>query len=167
VHPQALRFYADMLANLEPRAVVEFGSCNMNGSVRDVYPQALSWHGIDQQPGPGVDEIADAATWQTDETFGLVICAEVFEHTPDWPRIIDTAFTVLEHGGLFLASCATGFRPPHSAVDGGALRPGEYYANVDPDEMWAVLDKYAWTDGQIIEADGHFGGDDLYVRAVK
>ena len=167
MHPQALRFYADMLANLEPRTVVEFGSCNMNGSVRDVYPQAESWWGIDTQPGPGVDELADAATWQTDRTFGLVICAEVFEHSPDWAAIIDTAHRVLEPGGLFLASCATGNRPPHSAVDGGPLRDGEFYANVDPDEMWAVLDKHAWTDGQLIEADGHFGGDDLYIRAVK
>lgn len=167
MHAQALDFYRRELAHLEPRTVVEFGSCDMNGSVRSVYPQASSWWGIDRQPGAGVDEIADAATWTTDRTFGVVVCAEVFEHTPHWALILHTAHTVLEPGGLFVASCATGRRPPHSAVDGGPLRDGEFYENVDPDDLWQALAAFDWSDGEVIEADGYFGGDDLYVKAVK
>lgn len=167
MHAQALDFYRRNLVHLEPLDVIEFGSCDMNGSVRSVYPQALSWLGVDRQPGVGVDIVADAATWTTDQRFGLCVCAEVFEHTPAWRDILITAYTVLVPCGLLLASCATGNRPPHSAVDGGALRPGEFYENVDPDNLWTVMDTQGWTEGEVIEADGYFGGDDLYVRAVK
>lgn len=167
MHAQAFEFYRAQLADLAPLSVVEFGACNMNGSVRDAYPQASSWLGVDVQEGPGVDVVADAATWMTSERFAVCVCAEIFEHTPDWRAILETAFSVLAPGGLLVASCATGRRPPHSAVDGGPLRPGEYYANVDPDEMCAALDKQGWSEGSVIEADGYFGADDLYVRAVK
>lgn len=166
MHPQALAFYRSSLSALPPMSVVEFGSCDMNGSVRDAYT-ASSWLGLDVQAGPGVDLVVDVASWVTDERFDICICAEVFEHTPVWRAILDTAFSVLRPGGLFVASCATGRRPPHSAVDGGPLRPGEYYANVDPDDMWSALAKQGWADGSVVQADGHFGGDDLYVKATK
>jgi SAM-dependent methyltransferase len=165
MHDAALAFYTRQLADLDPLDVVEFGSCNMNGSARDAYPQAKSWLGIDIQPGPGVDIVADAATWDTDQRFDVCICAEAFEHTPAWRDIIATAHRVLRDGGLFLASCATNRRPPHSAVDGGALRAGEYYANVS----WLDLSfaMRGWSDGEVVEADGYFGQDDLYVWAIR
>lgn len=165
MHPQALAFYQAHLTGLPPLEVVEFGSCDMNGSVRSVYPQAASWLGIDVQPGPGVDLVDDAATWHTNVRYDIVICAEAFEHTPTWPQIIGTARAVLRPGGLFLASCATGNRPAHSAVDGGPLRAGEFYQNVDPDLLRSCLTR--WSEFDVIEADGHYGGDDLYLRAVK
>ena len=165
MHDQALAFYRSHLAGLPPLKVVEFGSCDINGSVRSVYPQAASWLGVDVQPGRGVDLVADAATWVTRTRYDIVICAEAFEHTASWPEIIGTARAVLKAGGLFLASCATGNRPAHSATDGGPLRPGEHYANVDPDLLKSGLTK--WTEYDVIEADGHYGGDDLYLRAVK
>jgi SAM-dependent methyltransferase len=165
MHAQALNFYQAELQNLPPLRVVEFGACDMNGSVRQVYPQAASWLGVDRQYGPGVDIVADAAVWRTDDRFDLCICAEVFEHTPDWRRIIDTAQAVLTGGGLFLASCARADRPPHSAVDGGHLREGEFYRNIIP--ALVELHLAPWSDSEVIEADGHFGNDDLYMRAIK
>lgn len=167
MHPQALNFYYQHLNPLPPLTVVEFGSCDMNGTVRSVYPQALSWLGVDRQEGPGVDVVADAASWVTADRFDICVIAEVFEHTPFWRDILTTAHLVLNDGGILLASCATGNRPPHSAVDGGALRDGEFYENVDPDDLWLALDKQGWSDGEIIEADGYFGGDDLYIRAIR
>lgn len=167
MHPQALEFYRRNLQHLPALRVVEFGACDMNGSVRQVYPQAASWLGVDRQPGPGVDVIADAATWTTPTLYDVCVCAEVFEHTPFWREIISTARLALVDGGLFVASCATGRRPAHSAVDGGPIRDGEYYENVDPDDLWLELDRQGWSDGEVIEADGVFGGDDLYVRAVR
>lgn len=166
MHAAALAFYRANLAALPPLSVVEFGSCDMNGSVRDVYT-ASSWLGIDVQDGPGVDVVADVATWRTDQRFEICVCAEVFEHTPDWRAILATAFDVTTPDGVFVASCATGLRPPHSAVDGGPLRPGEYYANVEPDEMWQALDAQDWAQIAVTKADGYFGGDDLYIRATK
>lgn len=165
MHAQALDFYRRELCGLPRLRVVEFGSCDMNGTVRSVYPNAASWFGIDLQPGRNVDLVADASKWTPDDTYDVCVIAEVFEHTADWPALIETAHRALVPGGILVASCATGNRPAHSAVDGGHLRDGEFYANVDPDDMRAAL--AGWTSCEVIEADGHFGGDDLYVRAVK
>ncbi len=163
MHEQAQAFFATNLAGLPPLRVVEFGSLNVNGSLRDIY-EAQSWFGIDLRHGKGVDLVADAATWRTSELFDLVLCAEVFEHTPDWEAILDTAWFALAHGGLFLASCATGNRPPHS-VGGGTLDPFEFYRNVPADEMSEALAR--WADVSVTVADGHFGADDLYVCARR
>lgn len=166
MHPQALDLYRRNLSPLPPLRVVEFGSCQMFGSIRSVYPQAKSWLGIDVQEGPGVDLVQDAATWDTDERFDVVICAEVFEHTPDWRFILAKAWEVLLPGGLLVASCATNERPSHSAMDGGPLRDGEFYRNVDEADMSAALQQIGF-DAKVSVEDGHFGNDDLYVVATK
>lgn len=166
MHTAALTFYEGALSSLPPLNVVEFGACNINGSVRSVCSQATSWLGLDIQAGPGVDLVQDAATWETGERFDLVICAEVFEHTPDWRLILAKAYEVLVVGGLLVASCATNDRPPHSAFDGGPLREGEFYRNVPEDEMSEALDQIGFT-SIVRVADGHFGNDDLYITAVR
>ena len=167
MHAQSLAFYEANLAGLGPLDVVEFGSCDMNGTVRSVYPQAKSWHGVDLQPGPHVDEVADAATWVSARKFGICVCAEVFEHTPVWRGILSSARLALLDGGLLVATCATGHRHPHSAVDGGPLRAGEFYENVDPDDMRYELDRQGWSFSTVQVTDGYFGGDDLQVWAIR
>lgn len=167
MHANALNFYASVLSRLDARTVLEFGSCNLNGSPRDVYHQAASWHGVDVVAGVGVDEVADAATWDSDRRFDVVICAEVFEHTPDWRLIVDNAYAHLNDGGMFLATCATANRPPHSAVDGGMVRAGEWYANVDLTEMRDHLAGMGWDSFTVVVTDGHFGQDDLQVEAIR
>lgn len=167
MHDAAFQFYKSQLENLPPLHVLEFGSYNINGSVRDAYPQAASWWGIDIAAGNGVDEVADATEWQSNKRFDIVICAEAFEHTISWGEIIQNAYDHLVEGGLFLASCASRDRPPHSAFDGGALRDGEYYANISPDQMEAFMSEMWWNSYQVIPADGYFGNDDLYLIAKK
>lgn len=167
MHPQALAFYQQNLGHLAPLTVVEFGACDMNGTVRSVYPQASSWVGVDCQAGPGVDVVADAATWVTDQRFDVCVIAEVFEHTPRWADVLRSGRDVLHPGGLLVASCATGNRPAHSAVDGGPIRDGEFYENVPAEQVRAELTRQGWAEGEVIEADGVFGGDDLYVRAIR
>jgi SAM-dependent methyltransferase len=167
MHDAAFAFYKDNLHSLDPMNVLEFGSYNINGSVRDAYPQAQSWWGLDIAQGSGVDEVADASQWRSDTRFDIVICAEAFEHTPDWKKIIENAKEHLNVGGLFLASCASRDRPPHSAFDGGALRDGEFYENLSPEEMTQCLASMGWSSFEVIPADGYFGNDDLYIKAIK
>lgn len=167
MHDAAFAFYKDNLHSLDPMDVLEFGSYNINGSVRDAYVNSASWHGIDVVPGNGVDEVGDASIWKSDKRYDIVICAEAFEHTPEWKKIIENAKEHLNTGGLFLASCASRSRPPHSAVDGGALQDGEYYKNISPEEMTEYLEGMNWSSFEVIPADGYFGDDDLYIKAVK
>lgn len=167
MHDAAFAFYSRALQVLPPLDVLEFGSYNINGSVRDAYPQARSWWGIDIAEGNGVDEVADAVHYLSSRRYDVVICAEAFEHTPHWPEIIANAYNHLEDGGYFFASCASRDRPPHSAFDGGPLRDGEYYQNVSPGEMMEVMEAMDWKSFEVIPADGYFGNDDLYIKAIK
>lgn len=167
MHTAAFNFYEKELSSLPSLDVLEFGSFDINGSVRDAYPKAKSWWGIDIAEGRGVDEVADATEWKSDKRFDVVVCAEAFEHTASWRDIITNAYEHLNPGGLFVASCATKARPPHSAFDGGALREGEYYKNVDPGIMGEFMMSLNWESYEVNVADGYFGNDDLYIKAVK
>lgn len=121
-------------------AVLDIGGRNINGTVRDLFPHS-DFTALDIAPGEGVDIVADASTWTPDRAYDVVTCTEVFEHTGSWPEIVGTAYMALRPGGRFIATMAGPGRPEHSAIDGGPrLHPGEYYGNVDPDELTKVLD---------------------------
>ena len=140
--------------------VIEVGSLNINGSVRELAPDA-DWYGIDIVAGPDVDEVADGATWTPVWTPDVVVCCEVFEHTPDWATIIGNMASWLPLEGQMILTCAGPGRAPHSAVDGGPLREGEWYENIDPNRMSAVLREHN------IVYTMKLAGGDLYVHGYK
>jgi hypothetical protein len=132
MHTEAMDFVKAQVASYGPFGrVVEFGSQDINGSVRELFGDA-EYLGIDVVPGPGVDLVADAAEWKTRRKYDCVVCCEVFEHTPRWPMILERAYEALRLKGLLILTAATDPREPHSAVDGWDLKEGEYYYNVDP-----------------------------------
>lgn len=111
--------------------VLEFGSLDINGSIRSIFEShSSSYVGVDLQTGPGVDVVCSANEFDTDEEFDIVVSCEVFEHTPLWREIIDNAHRLLRQGGLFIATMAGEGRAPHSAIDGNTPRDCEYYDNV-------------------------------------
>lgn len=128
MHPEVFEFVQRM--GLAPRVVVECGSHNVNGTVRDLFP-GVAWTGVDPNPGPGVDVCTDFQDYWPHIAPDLVVCCEVLEHTRDVAGIVAHAFEILAKGGLFLVTCATTGRAAHSAFDGGPLRDGEFYRNVE------------------------------------
>lgn len=139
--------WVEQHAPREPGAVLDIGGRNINGTVRSLFPFATAYVALDIADGPEVDIVADASTWTPDRAYDVVVCCEVFEHTPTWPDICQTAFKACLPGGLFIATMAGPGRPAHSAIDGGwTLHPGEHYANVDPDDLRRVLIAGGWTD---------------------
>lgn len=162
MHPEAKAWVAASVKGRRYGRVLEFGSLNINGAVRDVI-DAVRYHGIDLQEGPGVDEVADAAMFRSTSRVDLVVCCEVLEHTPI-EGILANAHQNLRGGGVLLVTCATTPRAPHSAVDGGKLRVGEYYVNVDPDHLAATTELVGFV---VQDLNVHFGRGDLYMRAKK
>jgi SAM-dependent methyltransferase len=148
-----------------PSRVLEFGSLNINGTARDYAPTAF-WWGLDMQDGPGVDEVADAASWCPIESFAAdtVVCAEVLEHTPNSLQIIANAYRHLKPGGRFLMTCASHGRQPHSAIDGGPLRDGEYYENITPAEYRNMAELAGFV---ITHSQYHADRGDLYALGIK
>lgn len=123
--------------------VLEFGSLDINGSVRSLFDELIagggSYLGIDVQEGPGVDLVADASVYNGDVDYDIVVCCEVFEHTALWQKIIKNAHSLLVPGGMFVATMAGEGRPPHSAIDENPIRDWEYYKNVTSQMLESAL----------------------------
>lgn len=120
--------------------VLEVGALNINGSARAAV-LADAYHGIDRVSGPGVDEIADAHGYTPAEAPDLVVCAEVLEHDPDPAGLVSRLWSWIQaEGGVLILTAASPGRAPHSAIDGGPVRPGEHYAGI------AHADLRAWCD---------------------
>jgi SAM-dependent methyltransferase len=130
----AAREYIQLMLPEDVNTVLEVGGRDINGGLRDLLPEA-KWCSVDLYEGPGVDVVADFCDYVHPDKVDLVICAEVFEHTPKWPLIIKQAALNLKPEGSFIITTATGRRKPHSAIDGGELREGEHYANIEPNDL--------------------------------
>jgi SAM-dependent methyltransferase len=126
----AARLFIRQFATTEPVAVLEVGSRDVNGGIRDLFRNA-AYTGVDITEGDGVDIVADAASWEPDRQYDIVICAEVLEHAPAWRDIVKTCWRALRPGGLFVMTAAGPGRKPHSAYCDE--EPGdEWYENIDP-----------------------------------
>lgn len=120
--------------------ILEFGSLDINGSIRALLQEYSDLYiGVDMQDGPGVDIVYNAKDYKSDILFDLIVCCEVFEHTSEWPDIIDNSYNLLVDNGVFIATMAGQGRFEHSAIDGGPKRPEEYYANVMASELESRL----------------------------
>lgn len=149
MHDAAYQWVAEFVDRYGPFAgtVVEFGSLDINGSVRSLFANADRYIGVDSQPGPGVDEVCDAVLFAKRHRLGspkglqieatCVVCTEVFEHTDNWRALIGAAAKLLMPGGVFICTAAGPGRPKHSIYPDGhgpdGIRPGEWYENIDPD----------------------------------
>lgn len=148
-----------------PSRVCDLGARLVNDDrTLDAMPRALfqgaAVAGVDLVAGAGVDVVADAATWGESVAFDLVICTEVLEHTEQAGAIIDNARRLLRPGGVLLLTAAGVGRAPHSAVDGGPLRDGEFYRNVSEAQMRAWLAAFPVALVQV-------QGEDIYALGVK
>lgn len=137
--------------------VLEIGSLDINGSVRSLFDDLVadggSYLGIDVQEGPGVDLVADASVYSSDIKYDIVVCAEVFEHTAVWPKIVKNAHSLLVENGMFIATMAGEGRRPHSAIDENPIRSWEYYKNVTAEDLSAKLATFSENKVDVYEQD--------------
>lgn len=168
MHDSAYSFVERTVHELEigpERSVAEFGSRDVNGSVRPLFGPDFT--GLDVTDGPGVDIVADGAKWIADRKYDCVVSCEVLEHAEDWREIVANMARCVRSGGSIIITCATGSRKPHSAVDGGSLRDLEYYGNVDPEELRTALKGFSEDIHVEVRDVGPNHGDDLYCWMVK
>ena len=163
MHASAFNWAAKTLEGRTFNGVVEFGSRNVNGAIKQVVNHTGYYIGVDIKPGPDVDIVMDAADYQGTPV-ELVICMETLEHAENWAEIVMSASDNLLTGGWFVMTCAGTGRAPHSAVDGGQLRDGEYYQNIGAQDFKNVAHK-AGLMVKKLEVRPQLG--DLYVLAEK
>jgi len=160
MHTEAYEFVSKF-ATQDNITVIEIGSRDLNGSVRQLFPCAV-WVGLDLYPGPAVDIVCDAASYVPDSLVDLVVCCEVLEHAPNWRELIQCAASWLQPGGRMIITCAGPGRAPHSHHDGGELREGEYYGNLSAD---AIAEELHYSGLHLISCDQ--SGEDTQAAAFR
>ena len=103
--------------------VLEVGSHNVNGGVRQFFKDADEYIGIDPFAGKDVDLVAssyDIPKFFKKESFDCVICCEMLEHDPypDWS--LQNMKNVLKPGGWLIISSPGLAQDLHKA-------PNDYY----------------------------------------
>ena len=120
--------------------VLEAGSLDMNGTVREWFPKGCEYIGLDWRPGPGVDAVALVHEWHgRRKYFDTVISTEMLEHDPYWQKSIAAMVQFVRPGGNLVITCAGPGRAAH-CVD---TSPGkDYYENRTIGEILALLPEF-------------------------
>lgn len=162
MHAEALDWLTKHAGGLgTPGTVVDVGGRNINGSPRHLFPGS-DYTAVDLHPGPGVDVVSDIRDWQPPAPVDVVVCAEVLEHAPRPAEVIDACRRLLRDGGTLLITAAAPPRAAHSHIDGGRLRDGEHYANIEHAQLHGWL--AGWSKADV---EYHPGRGDVYAKAAK
>lgn len=94
--------------------VAEFGSYNINGSVRTCFKNYKKYVGVDWRPQEGyVDVVGLAHEVKLDETFDTVISASLLEHDPYWEKSLKKMVFYMKGDGALFLSWGAALNPPH------------------------------------------------------
>ncbi|MBA3781025.1 MAG: methyltransferase domain-containing protein [Nocardioides sp.] len=94
--------------------ILEIGSYDVNGSMREGFAAAGEYVGVDLTPGPGVDVIGFGHELsEPDGAFDIAVSGECFEHDPHWRATFENMSRMTKPGGLVAFTCASHGRPEH------------------------------------------------------
>lgn len=176
-HPEQVGFFEAVVdANetlIEGASVLEIGSYDVNGSVRNIFAAAGRYVGIDLVEGPGVDFVRFGHEFDhPDSSYDVTISGECLEHDPHWRDTFSNMVRLTRPGGLVAFSCASRGRPEHgtSRTD-KTFSPGtqavgvDYYRNLNEKDFTDTLPFGAmFTAYRFWYLPTHF---DLYFAGVK
>lgn len=124
MHDSVMKFVQDNLYMTEVvgRYVLEVGSKNVNGGVRDWITKNLfpmSYLGVDMEGGPGVDVICRAeelvaVVWpMRKSTYDIVISTEMLEHCEDWRSAVSNMKRMTHPNGILIITTRSPGFPRH------------------------------------------------------
>ncbi len=91
--------------------IVEFGSYNVNGSLRDFCPEGTTYLGLDVDKGPSVDLIVESGRPLPlrDGLANIVVSSSVFEHDQFfWETFLELIRIIVPGGVLYLNAPSNG-----------------------------------------------------------
>jgi hypothetical protein len=97
--------------------VLEYGSYNINGSVRDYFGSVQKYIGIDWRVGPGVDLVSLAHNVDLPECFDTVISASLLEHDPYWSESLDNMVMHLDYNRILILSWGAALNAEHCLLE--------------------------------------------------
>jgi SAM-dependent methyltransferase len=154
-HPEQAEFFSGVRAHypasFDGARVLEVGSLDINGSVRELFSKC-DYTGVDLQLGPGVDlavqgQLVEFASGHFDTS----ISAECLEHNPFWRETVANMLRMTRPGGLVMISCATTGRLEHGtsrtnpdASPFTTAQKWEYYKNLTASDIESSLNLKGW-----------------------
>lgn len=96
--------------------VLEIGSQNINGTVRQFFKDADEYIGIDMYPGDGVDIVMNASNALEmfgKESFNTILCCEMLEHDLNFLDTVWQIRKMLRPNGILIITTPTFGFPLH------------------------------------------------------
>lgn len=146
-HKEQREFF-EYAKNLMPEyfnnvSVIEMGSLNINGTVRDFY-DTTQYVGVDLDNGPGVDLVCPAQDVDfPDNSFDVAVSAECFEHNPYWKETFLNMHRIASKFVTF--TCASDGRPEHGTTkttpnNSPFTLKWDYYCNLNEQDFKSEFD---------------------------
>lgn len=107
----ARRFFETYAGNLKDATVVDIGSRNVNGSIKDVCPPRFRYVGVDFEAGAGVDVVLDDPYKLpfADGSVDVVVTNSCFEHSEFfWLLFLEIVRILKPHGLFYLNAPSNG-----------------------------------------------------------
>lgn len=99
-----------------PGKILEIGSLDINGGVREFFSDAEVYTGIDMQKGKGVDKVMEAhdiTKHFPPESFDAILCLEMLEHDKAFWKTLENINILLKRDGILIISTPTFGFPLH------------------------------------------------------
>jgi hypothetical protein len=148
--------------------VIEIGSLDINGSVRDFY-DTTTYIGVDLEEGKGVDLVAEGQNLDfPNNSFDVAVSAECFEHNPYWLETFINMHRIASEFVIF--TCASDGRPEHGTTrttpdNSPFTLKWDYYKNLNASDFYNSLDLYSMFSEH--EFSYNANSCDLYFWGIK
>jgi glycosyltransferase involved in cell wall biosynthesis/SAM-dependent methyltransferase len=173
-HPQQLAYFeriqdlfGSAFANAEN--ILEVGSQNINGTVRDFFAANTNYLGIDIGKGKDVDFVIPGELVELPDGWAdIAISTECFEHAENWKDILLNMIRITKPQGLILLTFAGKGRAVHGTLDSDVFSSPfttTYYQNLAPDDVARdiAIGKYFLRHGFEVDSIAH----DTYFWGIR
>ena len=113
---QSREYLAEFLKDKSFKKVLEVGSLDVNGIVKDLFVNGEEYTGSDMRPGGNVDVVVNGHELDTrfdPESFDLVICFDTLEHDDAFWLTVEQMRKVLKPGGWLMIGVPSRYCPEH------------------------------------------------------
>jgi SAM-dependent methyltransferase len=130
-------------AILRSGKVIEFGSLNTNGTIRDYFLRTEEYIGVDWREGDCVDVVKLCHEYheKMNTYFDVVVSTEMLEHDPYWMLSLQRMCELVRYDGFLILSWANSLRKRHH-VDHSPLE--NYYMGLPLSSVVNVIQTYAY-----------------------
>jgi hypothetical protein len=119
--------------------ILEVGSQNINGSVRDFFPNAREYLGIDLGLAANVDWVVPGELVELPDGWSdIAISTECFEHCEHWKKVFINMIRISAPRSLVIITCAGLGRPTHGTIDSDEFSSpftSGFYKNLAVDDI--------------------------------